>query len=369
MTPARDRILLWHTPFSVEYCANALTTLSVDAFTRLRAVQVHAVEPNTRTSYGAGLLRFTQYCDAHRISESDRMPASDLLLAAFVAGAAGKVASAQQWISGIKLWHKLNGAPWLGDGALQLAMKGVKKLAPESSRKPPRPPVTIEHMRALLAGLDLYNTRDAAVWAVASIAFWSICRLGEMIPTSAVSFTPRKHVTRGAELTRATTRNGVRCAALHIPFTKVTGEEGADIAITDLDDAMSPFYAMEYHLRVNQRVPADAPFFAFEQDDDWRVLTKDIFLARCKQVWQEAGIEVVSDGHSFRIGGTTEWLLRGTPPEIVAKQGRWRSNAFLLYWRKVQAVLPFFMSQAFNAFEAARLDQNMAEYEQTSRTT
>ena len=44
-------------------------------------------------------------------------------------------------------------------------------------------------------------------------------------------------------------------------------------------------------------------------------------------------------GHSFCIGGTTEWLLAGVSPETVAKIGRWTSLAFLLYWRHVSEVI------------------------------
>ena len=38
-------------------------------------------------------------------------------------------------------------------------------------------------------------------------------------------------------------------------------------------------------------------------------------------------------GHCFRIGGTTFYLISGVPPDMVKKFGRWRSQAFLEYWR------------------------------------
>jgi hypothetical protein len=45
--------------------------------------------PETRESYGAGLLRFAQFCDREHIGESARMPADCFLLAAFIADAVG----------------------------------------------------------------------------------------------------------------------------------------------------------------------------------------------------------------------------------------------------------------------------------------
>jgi hypothetical protein len=53
-------------------------------------------------------------------------------------------------------------------------------------------------------------------------------------------------------------------------------------------------------------------------------------------------------GHSFRIGGAVELLLAGVPPEIVAATGGWTSLAFLLYWRRMEEILPMSTSKAYN---------------------
>ena len=57
-------------------------------------------------------------------------------------------------------------------------------------------------------------------------------------------------------------------------------------------------------------------------------------------------------GHSFHIGGATEWLLAGVPPETVAKIGRWSSLAFLLYWRRVSEVIS---RAVLNSYDHGRL--------------
>ena len=53
-------------------------------------------------------------------------------------------------------------------------------------------------------------------------------------------------------------------------------------------------------------------------------------------------------GHSFRIGGAVELLLAGVPPEIVAATGGWTSLAFLLYWHRMEEILPMSTSKAYN---------------------
>jgi hypothetical protein len=53
-------------------------------------------------------------------------------------------------------------------------------------------------------------------------------------------------------------------------------------------------------------------------------------------------------GHSFHIGSAVKLLLAGVPPEIVAATGRWTSLAFLLYWHRMEEILPMSTSKAYN---------------------
>lgn len=88
--------------------------------------------------------------------------------------------------------------------------------------------------------------------------------------------------------------------------------------------------------------------FSFETDGGhWAPLTRSWFIDRCNAVWIEADLPTLS-GHCFRIGGATELLLRGTHPDIVAMLGGWKSHAFLEYWRKIEAILPLFISKSFD---------------------
>lgn len=189
-----------------------------------------------------------------------------------------------------------------------------------------------------------------------------LVRLGELLIPSPGTFDSHKHAARSADLKRGATRDGDPFFTLHIPYSKTTGNAGAEIAIVESDDPTSPFAALEYHLRVNQGIPDSAPFFSFRQGDSWAPLTKDWFLTRCNEVWTEAGLTVIQGGHSFRIGGVTELLLRGVPPEVVAKQGRWRSDAFLKYWRRIETIIPFLISRALYAFEVTRLSAVMESF-------
>ncbi|KAJ2911286.1 hypothetical protein MD484_g9128, partial [Candolleomyces efflorescens] len=102
------------------------------------------------------------------------MPASSNLLAAFVADQASKASSSSinSWMSAVRAWHVINNAPWHGSSEFVCQVRlGALRMAPISSKKVPRNPVTLQK------ALNLSDSFDAAVWAVACTAFWACCRL------------------------------------------------------------------------------------------------------------------------------------------------------------------------------------------------
>ncbi|KAH7903818.1 hypothetical protein BJ138DRAFT_1189120 [Hygrophoropsis aurantiaca] len=326
---------------------------------------VLASDRSTRSNYGAGLLRFTQYCDSLHLPEVDRMPASEALIASFSASAAGNISSSalNNWLGGLHFWHTVNGAVWNGSDMLRHVRRGLTKLVPLSSKRAKRPPVTLEAMIALRHGLDMSNALDAAVWAVACIAFWCCCRLGELIIPSPNTFAALKHVTRTAlPLVIHALADTTQFSTFHIPWTKTTGVDGADISITARNHLTCPLAAIKHHVASNASLPSSAPLFAFElADGGWSPLTRTWFLARCNAVWVTAGYPNMP-GHAFRIGGATELLLQGVSPDIVATQGRWKSQAFLDYWRQIESILPLFIASSSHSSQPVHLQSAMDSF-------
>jgi hypothetical protein len=360
---ASERILKWSTPQSTTFKKSLAFTYPRLDPTRSFEVMFLSLDEATRSGYGSGLLRFTQFCDNHRIPETSRMPASESLLVLFAADAAGQISPStlNTWLAGLHFWHIVNGATWHGGERLTQIRKGVRKLTPTTSKRKKRPPVTAEHLYALRRGLDLTNSFDASVWAVACVAFWSCCRLGELLIPSPNAFDPVKHAARGADLTFGSI-NDTNYASLHIPWTKTTGVEGAIISITSRDDPSCPLAALEHHLQCNRDIPASAPFFSYRTGaGSWSPMTKGWFLMRCNQIWSAVGLAEMP-GHGFRIGGATHLLLSGVPPDVVAVQGRWLSRAFLEYWRRVESILPLFISKAGVASRIEALSSAMDTY-------
>src|SRR5260221_13069127 len=94
---------------------------------------------------------------------------------------------------------------------------------------------------------------------------------------------------------------------------------------------------------------------------------RDTFLSFITHIWLNLSLDHVS-GHSFRIGGAVILLLAGVPPEVVAATGGWSSLAFLLYWRRMEEIIPLCTSKAYSSshisalagiFESFRITQNI----------
>ena len=138
--------------------------------------------------------------------------------------------------------------------------------------------------------------------------------------------------------------------------------------LTARDDELCPSQALRNHLTVNKDVPGDSSLFAYTTaSGDWEHMTKYRFMDFCTDVWSRATLAHVL-GHSFCIGGAVALLLAGVPPEIVAATGGWTSLAFLLYWRRMEEILPMSTSKAYQRshidvlakiFEKFRVDNHI----------
>jgi len=341
---AADRCLHWLTPYGLNHL-NALAAHVPHALiARQRVVLVKAIKPKTLSNYGAGLLRFIQFCDEFHIPEPLCMPCPEWLLSIFITTrGAGSVAGGtlRTWLLGLQLWHVVNGTPWHSAAQLKRSIQGSSAIAPHSTSRPKRPPVTLAHLLALRNSLNLDNTFDAAVFAIATVAFWCQCRLGELCVD--VVFDPLLHASRCSPQNSGITISMIRYHSFWAPSTK-TSPHGEEIRWIDSKCPCSAEWAFQNHWIINSHLPTTAHLFGFETSTgSFQPMRKHWFLDRCNEIWSVSGLSAMP-GHSFRIGGTTHLLLLGVDPFIVMAQGRWKSTAFLEYWRLCEEIIPTFVS-------------------------
>jgi hypothetical protein len=340
---ARDRLKLW---FPVESRSlrdargNLLAITEADLERVLLAVMNLSWAEGTRESYGSGLLVFHVFCDIRGIPEVQRCPADPLTIVTFVSSCAGSYAgkTLTNYIYGIRAWHILHGQSWkVQKDELQAALDGAAFLAPQSSKKPKRQPFTSEFIIEIHKRLDLTSPLDAAVFACLTSAFYALGRLGEFTTSSIKVFDPNIHVKRSDVTLDAEDRHGFRVSKVRLPRTK-TAHEGEDVYWAQQADLSDPKAALLNHFAVNDP-PLDKHLFAWNHPKlGCRPLTRTAFLKRIGEVTKSFnGLNL--KGHSIRIGGTLEYLLRGIPFDVVKSMGRWSSDAFTLYLRQHAIVM------------------------------
>ena len=309
--------------------------LSAHARDRVTRAISHGWANSTVNRYSGTIKQFLRFCDKERVPEHLRFPADEFVLCAFLASSLGKHAGStpRARLSALKAWHTTHNVEWKGSARLRYVLNGVCNSAPGSSTRPPRPPINARMMIQLIEGLNLELPLDAAVAACAVTAFWGQCRLGELLPLSTTAPTTSLP-TRSAF--KRSVKNPHSCL-LHLPTTK-THRHGQDVVLVDQLFPINPIVLLKNHIRVNN-LPNDIHIFTYLSDTGLISLTKSIFLQRCNVIWSRLGYPRTT-GHSFRIGGTTELLIAGIPPDVVKATGRWSSESFLRYWRSLDILAP-----------------------------
>jgi hypothetical protein len=322
-----------HLFFDIASDSSIVSTRAKDTVNR--AIQGSWAD-STMKRYSGSIKQFIRFCDAERVAEHLRFPADEFVLCSFAASSLGihTGSTARARISALKAWHITHNLEWKGSLRLQHVLSGVHNLAPSSSRRTPRPPINARMLEQLIENLDLQSPIDVAIAACATTAFWGQCRLGELLSTSASSLLDSPLPTR-ADFKRSL-RNPHSCI-LHLPRTK-THSHGQDVVLVDQRAPINPISLLKRHFRINN-LPNDTHLFAYCTTDRSVPLTKSVFLRRCNDIWQRLGYPRTT-GHCFRIGGTTELLIAGTPPDIVKATGRWSSESFLRYWRSLDDIAP-----------------------------
>ena len=345
---ARDRLRLWLPPGenarkrtstnSNNHSTNEIT-ISDAQLNRILEVMGSSWATSTKETYGAGLLVFHVYCDLHHVPEEQRCPISSNLLLMFLSSCAGSYSgsSLNNYTAALKAWHSLHGQPWLVQTSeLKTILDGATALAPPSSKRAKRTPFTLAILTSIREHLDLDDPRDAAIFACITTTFYSIARLGEFTVPAMKDFDPAKHITRGG-VAEGKDRNSLPVTIFHLPRTKSSPIKGEDAYWAAQVGPSDPKAALENHLHVN---PAEnsAHLFAWKHPKGLRPLTKSELTKRLASISSIANIPNLK-GHSIRIGGTLEYLLRGIPFDVVKTMGRWSSEAFTLYLRQHALVM------------------------------
>jgi len=310
---------------------------------RTQAAISHALEnarsPATSKAFQRTQDDFRAFCIERKYLEQHHLPVKEEVLCAFALSFQGRVAGAtvRGKISNLKKWHEFEGAVWHGGLKLRTVLDFVEKCTPATSRKDLRKEITTDMLQLLINELDLAVGQDAAVFAVALTAFYGQLRLGEILSTHQ----DRTHKRANAipAVKHLTPPSSARTTAtLLLPSTKTSQCRGDTIILPKQSGPLDPLAALQYHIRRNRLSP-ECSLASYRSTSSTSVstLTVKLFMGRCNQIWGQYGYAKYT-GHSFRIGGTTHYLIARVDPQVVKAMGRWKSDAFQKYWRSLDAL-------------------------------
>ncbi|KAE9404092.1 hypothetical protein BT96DRAFT_813919 [Gymnopus androsaceus JB14] len=304
---------------------------------------------------------FLEWAGERGLCKEDILPPSKATLCNYAALFAGKLAggTTRAKLSAVKSWVQRQGLVWNGRDSLRNVLSGIEHRAPTSLFRKQRPPVKKEHLSILFNELDLSDASgmDCALAAASAGCFYSQLRGGEIFPPSADPNDYNSSSFPTVKDLKPPNKNGDR--KLKLPKTKVS--QGEEVIYSPQPGCTSPTRGWQEHIRVNKLGP-DNPLMVYrDKNSELKVLTKPTFLKRCNAVWSKHNIPCMT-GHCFCIGGTTNYLILGIPPDVVKALGRWKSDAFLRYWRDLESLASIHLHRHHT-------QQTYANHIQTTRRT
>jgi hypothetical protein len=302
---------------------------------KIRDTQDAAVDKTTQKKDASRLREFLSFCAGLGIVSSRALPASEDVLLAWASSYAGTLAgkSVGAKILAIRKEHDRRGLPWHGGNRLRTVLKGVEELRPPSSFRAKRSPITITMLEDINKGLSRGSGMDICIRTICLLAFFCQLRIGEILPPTQdlKKFNNLRHATF-SHIAASTAENGA--CNLHLPWSKTQKARGDDVWIPRQEAPLDPIHALHKHF-IKNRLHLEHPVASYRDAYGSIVtLTRSKFVRRINQILGATGKRYPRiSGHCFRIGGTTFYLVSGVPPDMVKKFGRWRSQAFLEYWR------------------------------------
>ena len=296
----------------------------------MRDVQVSKQNAFAKATYSNLHTQFRTYFAFCVYFDRRPLPATSHTLCGYVQflSRALKPPSVRNYLSGVKTLHTLLGHRYQfsEDFHLQLVLRGISRLNPHVPRR--AIPVTPEILRSIYHSMDHGSSLQRSVWACSLLLFYTMTRLGSILPASI------NHLNQHTFLTRDCVNPCAEGLLITLLQTKTIqfGRRRLHIPLLRWDSILCPVDAYHKHLSLTPSY-SGVPAFVFVQDGAIKSLTKDIFITCFRNMARSARIEdaALFTGHSFRRGGATWAFQAGLPGELIQICGDWASDAYKQY--------------------------------------
>ena len=231
------------------------------------------------------------------------------------------------YVSGIRTLHARLALPYPGDSLeLKLVLRGLSRLNPRALRQAaPMTPCILLEMFQLL---DVSQALDAVFWSLFLMAFFTLARKSNLVPTGNDSVDADRHLKRRD----VTVTDFGLLVCFHWTKTIQFKERVLEIPLVAMPGhSLCPVRA---YLNMIKLVPAspDSAAFLLPSRRSVRPVKYKQFLAVLRHLLSGLGLDSSQySTHSFRRGGATFAFHSDVPADLIQVQGDWASDAYRRY--------------------------------------
>ena len=287
-----------------------------------------SLAPSSHKTYMTGIRSYINFCQSSNLTCFPVNESSLCFFATFSCNRGIACKSIKVYIHGV-----INQNAMLGFHLslyempiLHRVIRGIRRRQGNSLTRPPRKPITVNHLRQISVHLNLHASLSAAdkymYLSACLVAFFGLLRVSEYTCPKISSFDTSLHLLRNdVHFNKDFSIMTLRIKASKTdPFRK-----GISIRISATNDSLCPVGVMRNYLALTPSY--NGPLF---QCSDGRFLTRNLILGILSTVFPN--IADIST-HSFRIGGASSALAAGASDSMIRILGRWSSDCYLRYLR------------------------------------
>ena len=285
-----------------------------------------ALRSNTVRSYATQRRTLERLAASYGVDLSKPLSELDLCILMSVYATAHKVTTLNTFLSAVahdaRSRFGLN-AQLPRHGLFLQTRAGIEKFHGNTAAPARKAPVYLDDLSAFARLLPRHTLEGARDWCACLLAFFALLRIREYME---------------AGLRIRDVRFALYGLDIDVAYSK-TSLVRTTLSIAARGDELCPSRALsEYYAHFPSRgLPArrDDPLFVSFTGSSPGPMSADEFIARVRQLYSQAQPDCPSQryaGHSFRRGGATALKLAGVADSDIQRHGRWKSDAYKLYF-------------------------------------
>lgn len=236
--------------------------------------------------------------------------------------------SIAQYTSPIRLMHAEVGSQSpLSAWPVQSTLQGVKRVKGNATVQ--KLPITPSILLQIRSRLNPNKPADCVLWAAFVMAFFTLLRKSNVVPSSPLAFDPLRHPC----LSDITIEKQGLSLTIKSSKTIQFKERQHRVPIPYMPNhPLCPATAVIAVLAMQPSGHPATPLLSYPTLQGMRLLTQSTFTSRLKSLLKDIGGDATRFGsHSFRRGGASWAFQAGLPGEVIQVLGDWRSDCYKRY--------------------------------------